>query len=124
SIWRVFILKIYSKKSGTSKVMVIGTEQHCREAIQNFKLSRTTQYKVVSAAFGNYQRNIIDNVDEVDVFYILDMNSLTEEQNILSYLTFNNKRIFLGTNFGNILRINNRIMNIDDESLIAIAKIE
>jgi len=123
-LWRIVILQVYKKRSGTSKVMVVGTEEHCKEAIKNLKLSMTTQYKVTSVAFDNYLENIKENIDKTDVFYILDMNSLKEEREILSYLTFNNKRVFLGTTFENILRLNNRIMNIDDESLIAIAQIE
>lgn len=124
TIWRVIILEFYLKKSGESRVMVIGPEDKCREAIHNFKSSRTRQYTVVSATFDNYLENIKNNIDDIDVFYFLDFNTLEEEREVLSYLTFSNKRVFLGTDFGNILRINNRIMNIDDESLIAISKFE
>ena len=123
-IWRVIVLETYIKNSGVSRVMVLGTKEGCKEAIYNFKGSGTRQYKIVSAAFNNYFDNIKDNINNIDVFYLLDFDSLEEENEILSYLTFNNKRVFLGTDFGNILRINNRIMNIDDESLIAIAKFE
>ena len=124
TIWRLIILELYFKKSGTSRVMVVGTKGNCREAIHNFKSSGTSQYKVTSAIFNDYLKNIKNQIDKVDVFYLLDFNSLEEENEILSYLTFNNKRIFLRTDFGNILRVNNRIMNIDDESLIAISKFE
>lgn len=124
TIWRLVILEFYFKKSGVSRVMVVGSMENCKEAVQNFKTSKTKQYKVTSAVFDNYFENIKNNIDDVDVFYLLDFKSLEEENEILSYLTFNNKRVFLGTDFGNILRINNRIMNIDDESLIAISKFE
>jgi len=124
TIWRLIILEFYYKKSGVSRVMVIGTEDKCREAIHNFKSSKTRQYKVVSATFDNYVENVKRNINDIDVFYFLDFDTLEEETEILSFLTFNNKRVFLGTDFGNILRINNRIMNIDDESLIAISKFE
>src|SRR5699024_6870077 len=102
TIWRVIILEFYFKKSGTSRVMVVGPEGKCKEAIQNFKNSKTRQYKVVSAVFSNYFENIKNNIDDIDVFYLMDFNSLEEENEILSYLTFNNKRVFLGTDFGNI----------------------
>lgn len=123
-IWRVIIVEIYIVNSGENKVMLVGTKEQCKEAAFNFKASRTRQYTVEVATFNNYFENIKKNIDKVDVFYLLDVNSLEEEQKIISYLTFNNKRIFLSTNFGNILRINNRIMNIDDESLIAVSKFE
>src|SRR5690625_1125866 len=123
-IWRLIILEFYFKKSGVSRVMIVGPKGNCKEAVQNFKSSKTRQYKVVSAVFDNYFENIEKNLDDIDVFYLLDFHSIEEENEILSYLTFNNKRVFLGTDFGNILRVNNRIMNIDDESLIAISKFE
>lgn len=123
-VWRVIILDFYMRESGTSRVMIVGPKDLCREAVHNFKTSKTRQYKVTSATFDNYFENIKKHIDEIDVFYLLDFNSIEEERKILSYLTLNNKRIFLGTDFGNLIRINNRIMNIDDESLIAISKFE
>lgn len=124
SIWRVIILELYFKNSGTSRVMIIGVKNQCREAVQNFKSSETRQYRVVSVAVDNYFENIKGNIDEIEVFYFLDFNSLEEQKEILSYLTYHQKRIFLPSNFENILRVNNRIMNIDDESLIAVSKFE
>src|SRR5699024_1799909 len=123
-IWRFIILNFYFKKSGISRVMIVGTMENCREAVRNFKSSKTRQYKVVAVATNNCYENITNNIDNIDVFYLLDFHSIEEENKILSYLTLNNKRVFLGTDFGNVLRINNRIMNIDDESLIAISKFE
>jgi len=123
-IWRAIVLEVYIKQSGTSRVMVVGEKEQCREAVHNFKSSGARQFQVVSATFDNYFENIKENIDDIDVFYMLDFDNLEEERKILSYLTLNNKRVFLGTNFRNIIRISNRIMNIDDESLIAISKFE
>jgi len=123
-IWRAIVLEVYIKQSGTSRVMIVGSKDQCREAVHNFKSSGSRQYQVVSATFDNYFENIRKHIDDIDLFYFLDFNSLEEEKKILSYLTLNNKRVFLGTNFRNIIRTNNRIMNIDDESLIAISKFE
>src|SRR5699024_8422528 len=124
TILRFMILEFYLKKSGTSRVMIVGSMDSCMEAVQNFKSSKTRQYKGVAVVTDNYYENVKNNIDNIDVFYLLDFHTIEEENKILSYLTFNNKRVFLGTDFGNILRINNRIMNIDDESLIAISKFE
>ena len=123
-IWRAGILELYTRISGTSRVMILGSENKCKEAVLNFDSSGTRQYKVSTVVFADYFENIKENINEIDVFYILDFNSLDEEQEILTYLTQKNKRIFLGTDFRGILRTNNRIMNIDDESIIAIAKFE
>ncbi len=121
--WRTLILEIYIRNAGTSKVMIVGNEEQSRETLLNFKTSRNRQYKVDAVAVDNYFNNIKKNIDNIDVFYLLDIETL-EERKILTYLTRMNKRIFIGTDFGNILRTNNRIMNIDDESLIAVAKFE
>src|SRR5699024_2601333 len=102
-VWRIMVLEIYIKNSGSSKVMVIGDKNQCREAVYNFKSSGTRQYEITSAAFDDYFDNIKKNIDDTNVFYLLDINSLEEERKILSYLTRHNKRIFLGTSFGNIL---------------------
>lgn len=124
SIWRMIILEIYYKYSGTSRVMIVGSIDDCRDAVQNFKSSKSRQYKAVSVTVNNYLENIKNNIDNIEVFYFLDFNSLEEQKEILSYLTYNQKRVFLSSNFENILSVNNRIMNIDDESLIAVSKFE
>ncbi len=123
-IWRVILLELYIKNSGTSKVMIIGDKANCAQAVANFKSSQSRQYKVQSVSVDNYMKNIKNHVDEIDVFYFLGFQSLTQQNEILSYLTLKDKRIFLDTTFENILRVNNRIMNIDDESLITISKFE
>lgn len=122
--WRVIVLELYFKKSGNSRVMILGTKEQCAEAIQNFRDSGTRQYQVTSVSFNNYFENVKKHINDIDVFYVLNTNSIVEERDILTYLTLKEKRIFLTTDFGNILRTNNRIMNIDDESLIAVSKFE
>lgn len=123
-VWRAIVLELYYKNSGTSRVMVIGPKEQCLEAVHNFKISQNRQYQMVSATTDNYFENIKENIDNIDVFYFLEFDSLEEEKEILSYLTYRDKRVFLTSNFENILRVNNRIMNIDDESLIAVSKFE
>lgn len=124
TIWRFIVLRIYRKKSGVSRVMVVGSKDSCQEAVKNFKYSKTKQYQVVAVTIDNYYENIKKNINKIDIFYLLDFPSLEEENKILSYLTLHEKNVFLGTDFGNILRIGNRIMNIDDESLISISNFE
>lgn len=123
-IWRIFVLKIYLRKSGINRVMIVRPEAQSRDAINNFKRSGNLRYQVVSVIIDNYLENIKNNIDDIDVFYLLDFNSQEQENEILSYLTFEDKGIFLSPEFENILRVNNRIMNIEDESLIGIAKFE
>ena len=123
-VWRAIVLELYYKNSGTSRVMVVGSKDQCLDAIRNFKTSQNRQYQVVAATWDNYFENIKENIDNIDVFYFIDFDSLEDEKKILSYLTYQDKRVFLASNFENIIRVNNRIMNIDDESLIAVSKFE
>lgn len=123
-IWRLIVLNIYIENSGTNRVMVIGEKEQCQEAVQNFKLSGNSQYRIVAITTDNYLENVKKNINDIDLFYLLDLHSKEEEFEVLSYLTLKDKRIFLEAEFDNILRINNRVMNINDESLIAIAKFE
>lgn len=123
-IWRFIVLEVYIRTSGTSRVMILGKEEDCKEAVLNFKSSGTRQYAVKTVVFDNYLENLKRNIDQIDVCYLLEMDNLEEEREILTYLTLKNKRIFLGTDFRSILQTNNRIMNIDDESIIAVAKFE
>lgn len=124
TIWRFIVLKVYREKSGVKRVMIIGPKDSCQEVVKNFKYSKSKQYRIVSITIDNYYENIKNNINDIDIFYLLDFSSLKEENEILSYLTLHEKSMFLGTDFGNILRIGNRIMNIDDESLISISNFE
>lgn len=122
--WRLIVLEVYIKNTGTSKVMILGNYENVKEAVNNFKTSGTRQYQVKVVAFNNYLENIKENIDMIDVFYLIDGKSIDEQREIISYLTYKDKRIFLSANFDNIIRANNRVMNIDDESFIAVSKFE
>lgn len=124
TIWRIIVLEYYMRSSGMSRVMIVGPEEMSKEAIYNIDASRTIQYKVTAVAYSDYFNHIKENINDIDVFYLLDFESRLQEEQILSYLTLHKKRIFLSNRFENILRVNNRIMNIDDESIIAISKFE
>lgn len=124
AIWRIFVLNIYLVRTDTSRIMLVGPKEKCLRVLQNFELSNNQRYEITSVTIDNYYFNIKRNNENIDIFYILDFGSLEEEKKILSYLTLKNKEIFLDAEFGNILRINNRIKNINDESLIAIEKFE
>lgn len=123
-IWRIIVLELYIKHSGTSKVMILGDIENVKDAVKNFKTSGSRQYNVEIVAFNRFLENIKNNINRVDVFYIIDSHSIDEQREIISYLTLNKKRIFLSANFDNILRTNNRVMNIDDELLMAVSKFD
>lgn len=122
--WRALILNIYDQSTGTSKIMLVGKKEDCIDAIRNIKAAENHQYKVVACAVDNYFENIQKHIDKAHVFYLLDSGNLEDEKEILTYLTREDKRIFLGTGFDSLVRINNRIMSIDDENIIAVSKFE
>src|SRR5699024_3920405 len=45
AIWRFIILEAYYRRSGVSRVMIVGPKESCRKAVHNFKSSKTRQYK-------------------------------------------------------------------------------
>ncbi len=122
--WRALILNMYDRTTGTSKIMLVGKKVDCIDAIRNIKAAENDQYKVVACVVDNYFENIKNHIDEAHVFYLLDSSNLRDEKDILTYLTRQDKRIFLGTDFDNLVRINNRIMSIDDENIVAVSKFE
>lgn len=122
--WRAIILNIYDRTTGTSKIMLVGKKEDCVDTIRNIKAAENNQYKVVACAVDNYFENIKEHIDDVHVFYLLDSGNLDDEKKILTYLIQKDKRIFLGTDFDNLVRINNRIMSIDDENIVAVSKFE
>src|SRR5699024_4755343 len=62
ALWRFIIIEFYYKKSGVSRVMVVGPKNNCMDVVRNFKSSKTKQYKIVSITVDNYYQNIMDNL--------------------------------------------------------------
>lgn len=118
SIWRVLVFKVYEKVDGTKKVMVVGTEKKCKRALRNFENSKNNRHKISIAVIDNYFENVKNNMDLVDIVYLADHIEEPERIKIYDLLIRSNKKLFLSTNFENLVLVSPNIMNIEDESII------
>lgn len=123
-VWRMIVLRIYWSTSGTSRVMIVGGEEESKQALYSFIQADSKQYKVNALNVSNHYANIVENLDETEVFYLLEEIDEAEQSKIISLLTFQEKRIFLSSDFQNIILMDNKVMNIDDESIIAVSRFE
>lgn len=124
TLWRILVLKLYQRTAGSSRVMLIGDSKEVKDAYFNIKTADLSQYKVSSMVIDNFYENVTANIEEADIFYFLDGISANEERKIVSDLIFTKKGIFFAADFNHVVNTNNRIMNIDDESVISVAKFE
>jgi len=118
SFWRILIFKVYQKVDGTKKVMVVGTEKNCKRAIRNFEGSKNNRHKITIAVVNDYFNNIKKNMDTVDIVYLADQIEESERIKIYNLLIRSDKKLFLSTDFENLVLVNPNIMNIEDESII------
>lgn len=123
-LWRLLVLNIYWRQSGTSRVMIVGSEDECREALFNFLQSDNRQYQVSSLVVDNHLENVMSHLDEAEVIYLLEDIDPKIKDQIMQQITFYDKRLFLSSDFQNIIYMNNKVMNIDDESMIAVSRFE
>lgn len=120
-IWRILVYKIYEKISGSKKVMVVGTKAQVASAIFNFENSKSKRHKVTIAVLSDFYKNIADNFDKVDIVYVASKIDNEEKIRIYDLLIKEGKKLFINTNFENLILVNPNIMNIEDESIIEIS---
>lgn len=117
-LWRGLVFKLYERIDGTKKVMVVGSEYACRKAIHNFENSKNKRHVITKAVVSNFYENINKNMDTVDIVYLADRIDESEKIRIYELLIRNNKKLFLNTNFENLVLVKPNIMSIEDESVI------
>jgi len=118
SIWRIAVFKIYGKVDGTKKVMVVGSMESCKKAARNFANAKNNRHKITTAVVNDYYKNIKENMDSVDIVYLAERIEEIEKIKIYELLIQNDKKLFLSTDFENLVLVNPNIMNIEDESII------
>lgn len=117
-VWRIVVFKLYEKIDGTKKVMVVGSEEACLKAVRNFESSKNNRHTITKMVIDNYYDNIVDNMKSVDIVYIAERIEEREKIKIYDLLIRNKKKLFLNTNFENLVLVNPNIMSIEDESII------
>lgn len=121
TLWRLLVLNIYHRIAGYNRIMLVGDEESVKEAFINISNAGLSQYKVSAITVDHFYQNVMENLDAAETFYLLNGISATEERKIVSALTFSDKNIYFVADFDHIVNTNNRIMNIDDESIISVA---
>jgi len=117
-IWRFVVFKLYEKIDGTKEVMVVGSENACLKAVENFENSKNKRHSVTKIVIGNYYENVLENMNTVDIVYIAERIEEREKIRIYDLLIRNKKKLFLNTSFENLVLVNPNIMSIEDESII------
>lgn len=117
-IWRFVVFKLYEKIDGTKDVMVVGSENACLKAVENFENSKNKRHSVTKIVIGNYYENVLENMNTVDIVYIAERIEEREKIRIYDLLIRNKKKLFLNTSFENLVLVNPNIMSIEDESII------
>lgn len=117
-LWRMIVFRLYEKIDGTKKVMVVGSKEACRKAIYNFEHSKNKRHIITMANINNFYENVSKNMEKVDIVYIADQINNDEKRKIYETIVRNDKKLFLNTNFENLVLVNPNIMSIEDESII------
>ena len=123
-IWRLLVFKLYEKIDGTKKVMVVGSKEACMKAVKNFESSKNNRHTVTKIVVSNYYKNIANNMDKVDIVYIAERIEERKKIKIYDLLIRNKKKLFLNTNFENLVLVNPNIMSIEDESIIVVFRFQ
>ncbi|MGX7109162.1 sugar transferase [Facklamia miroungae] len=112
---------LYHRLSGRKRVLVIGENQKALNAVINFDRMSNRRHEVTHVALSNYYQRVVELSDEVDIVYLTGYIEETERLKIFDYLMRNNKKLFLSTNFANLMMVNPNIMSFEDESLIEVS---
>lgn len=120
-IWRIFVYKLYEKVSGSKKVMIVGTKEQVASAVFNFENSKSKRHKVTIAVLSDFYKNVASHLDKVDIVYVASKIDNEEKIKIYNLLIKEGKKLFVNTNFENLILVNPNIMNIEDESIIEIS---
>lgn len=123
-IWNALIYKLYHRVRGVKKVMIVGPENRVLEAVKNFEMMNNERHKVTHVVLSNYYYHIHELLDDVDIVYLTGYIDEKERLKIYEYLMRRKKKLFLSTNFENLMMVNPNIMNFEDESIIEVSNFE
>ncbi len=120
-IFNASVFWLYQRTKGTKKVMVVGENEAALEAVRNFESMKNRRHEVTHVVLANYYYNIRTLSDEVDIVYLTGHIEEPERLRIYKYLMSHHKKLFLSTNFENLMMVNPNIMNFEDESIIEVS---
>lgn len=120
-IYNSTIYALYHRLRGRKKVMVVGPEDRVIEAVKNFSSMNNHRHQVTHVVLSHYFYNMQRYIKDVDIVYLTGHIEEEERLAIYEYLMNNNKKLFLSTNFENLMMVNPNIMNFQDESVIEVS---
>lgn len=115
---------LYMQLRGQKKVLVVGEENRVLEAVRNFSLMKNKRHQVTHVVLSNYLENIQDLIDHVDIVYLTGYIPEEQRLDIYEYLMRRKKKLFISTQFENLMMVNPNIMNFEDESIIEVSNFE
>lgn len=119
--WNLIVYWIYHRLRGEQRIMIVGEEQRVLAAVSNFDMMSSKRHRVTHAVITNYYLNVVKYASEVDTVYVSGHIEETERIRIYDYLMKQNKKMFVSTEFQNLMMVNTNIMNFEDESIIEVS---
>ena len=117
--WLAF--KLYLEIRGQKYIMVVGPEDRALEAVRNFAMMKNPRHRVKIVVLSNYYHHIRQQLESVDIVYLTGYIEEGERLKIYEYMMRSHKKLFLSTNFENLMMVNPNIMNFEDESIIEVS---
>lgn len=120
-VFNALVFWVYQTTRGTKRVLVVGGEEAALEAVRNLQSMKNRRHEVTHVVLSNYYYNIKMLSDDVDIVYLTGTFEEPERLRIYEYLMSHNKKLFISTNFENLMMVNPNIMNFEDESIIEVS---
>ncbi|MDO4680032.1 MAG: sugar transferase [Aerococcus sp.] len=117
-LFRLGIFTAYRRYSSTKRIMIVGNEREVFSAVYNFKNSKSARHIVTHAVVAEFYKNVLENLDDIDIVYLASPIDENEKLKIYDLLMREQKKLFLNSQFENLVMVNPNIMNFEDESII------
>lgn len=123
-IFNVLVYLLYQQLRGQKKILVVGESDRSLEAVRNFSLMKNKRHKVTHVVLSDYLKHVEELADYVDIVYLTGYIPEEQRLDIYEYLMRQNKKLFISTQFENLMMVNPNIMNFEDESIIEVSSFE
>lgn len=120
-VFNAFSYWLYHRLSGRKRIMILGQKDQVFEAVVNFSRMTNQRHQVVFVGFEDYYQKVQDYSDQIDIVYLTGYVEEAERLRIYEYLMRQDKKLFLGTQFANLMMVNPNIMSFEDESIIELS---
>lgn len=117
-LFRWLIFTVYRRYSSTKRIMIVGEQSKVYAAVYNFQSSKSARHIVTHVVTSNYYENVSHHLDDIDIVYLASAIDENEKLNIYSLLMREGKKLFLNSQFENLVMVSPNIMNFEDESII------